>query len=178
MGMQFMQQGVWVWGSRDVSGGRAGKCLARGPWKKRLVFSMEAVSMVSILPLRPWLQPAIVWSARWRVQWASHPTQHTTESWRSELWDSDWAASPSLRVRTGELGRGGRPPSEDHPPVVRSPPEKQLVWQASSLHQASYMSHSLNPHSRVGAIINLVLYVWGTVAQRGRVTFMRSQRGS
>lgn len=129
-------------------------------------FQHRPVSMVNILPLRLTSTCHCVVSEGGGCSGPHTPLQHTT-GWRSSAGTPDWAASPSLRVRTGELewGRG------DHrqrtiPPVVRSPPEKQLVWRASSLHQASYMSPLLTHTPGVGAIINLVLYVGDCSTER------------
>ena len=162
-GMPFMQQGVRVWGSRDVSGGRAGKCLARG--RGRAWFSASARVHGQHPPTMADFNLPLCCQRGWRVQRASHPApaHHWLEV---KCWDSRQGSKlrlqqmPSLRVRTGELewGRG------DHrqrtvPPVVGSPPEEQLVWRASALRQASYMSPLLTHTPGVGAIINLVLYV-------------------
>lgn len=51
-------------------------------------------------------------------------------------------------------------------PVVGSPLEEQLVWRASALCHASYMSPLVTHTPGVGAIINLVLYVGGHSIER------------
>ena len=89
LGTPFKQQDVWVWGSRDVPGGRAGKCLARD-CGRRAWFSASALAYGNIL--LPWLT-SVLWSVRVAgTAGLISPLQHTT-GWRSSAGTLDWAAS-------------------------------------------------------------------------------------
>ena len=155
LGTPFKQQDVWVWGSRDVPGGRAVKCLARD-CGRRAWFSASALVYGNIL--LPWLTSSYrpVVSEGGRHSWPHKPTpaHHWLEV---KCWDSRLGSKlrlqqiPSLQVRTGELEWArGRSPSEDGHTRGQKPTGGAAgLASICSPSRILYVT-SCNPHSRGG----------------------------